>query len=598
LGTQSHQTATQSSDTESRTHQVRSEQVKIVYRHLPTLLVVNSVVAGAMVFALWDVVAQTGLMVWGGAMVLVLAARAALGWGYRRTALHSPHHLWAVGFTAGAGATGVLWGVVGAFMFPADSLDHQMFILFILMGMGAGAITSLTAYMPALHAYLPISLLPISVVLVRIGDPIHIALGIMTFAYVAGLTFFARTINRAFIDSLSLRFENIDLVQALSEQRDEAERANIAKSMFLAAASHDLRQPLQSLTLFASALNERIKYPEVSKIVGNINASVHALEQLFNALLDISRLDAGVLQPAVRHFRLQELLMRLVNDYAPEAEQKGLKLECPACEFVLRSDPTLLERILRNFISNAVRYTEQGVVRVDGVVRGDRVHIEVTDSGIGIPLDQQHEIFSEFYQLGNPERDRTKGLGLGLAIVDRVARLLEHPIHVQSAPGQGSRFSVEVPLGDPQHLLADLLADVVAEVDSALSDLVELRVMIVDDEISIREGMHTLLEQWGCAVIVSGSEDEAVAVAREAGSVPEAIIADYRLRAERTGVQAIERLRHEFGSAIPALIMSGDTAAERLREARASGYQLVHKPVQPAMLRTFLRNVRKQQRKS
>jgi signal transduction histidine kinase len=182
--------------------------------------------------------------------------------------------------------------------------------------------------MPAFYAFLPICLVPISVVLFDQGAPIHTALAVMTLAYVTGLSFFGRTLNRALTESLSLRFENVDLVHELSVQRDEAERANIAKSKFLAAASHDLRQPLHALRLFTSALDERIHYPEVRTIVSNINDSVHALESLFSALLDVSRLDAGVLQPSLQHFPLHELMTRLAKDYGPEAEAKGLRLEC------------------------------------------------------------------------------------------------------------------------------------------------------------------------------------------------------------------------------------------------------------------------------
>jgi signal transduction histidine kinase/CheY-like chemotaxis protein len=479
--------------------------------------------------------------------------------------------------------------VAGMFLFPPESLEYQLFILFILMGMGAGAISSLTAYMPAFYAFLPISLLPISVMLFRQSEPIHTALAVMTIAYVAALSFFGRTLNKALTESLSLRFENIDLVQELSVQRDEAERANIAKSKFLAAASHDLRQPLHALRLFTSALDERITFPDVRRIVSNINDSVHALEGLFSALLDVSRLDAGVLQPALRHFRLQELTARLTKDYGPEAEAKGLELDCMPCEAVVYSDPALLERILRNYVSNAIRYTDEGSVTIVCSEDAGSVRIEVRDTGIGIAPEQQRDIFKEFYQLDNPERDRTKGLGLGLAIVERVARLLDLPIEVHSTPGAGSAFSVTVPKGNPSRAGTDAAVRAAA----ATCDLAGLRVLVVDDEIGAREGMRTLLEQWGCDVTLAASEAEAIDATREADTLPEVIVMDFRLRDGRTGPQAIEKLKEQLGRDVPALIVTGDTAAERLREAKAGGYQLVHKPVQPAMLRAFLGNVRR-----
>jgi signal transduction histidine kinase/CheY-like chemotaxis protein len=576
----------------SHASRVRAEQVKVIYRYLPALIVINAVVGAAMVYGLWDVVSRAHLVIWASTMVGVLALRGASYALYRRHAASvSASRVWTRGFTIGSAASGALWGAVGVFLFPTDSLEYQLFILFILMGMGAGAVTSLTAYMPAFYAFLPICLLPISVVLFRQSEPIHTALAVMTLAYVAGLSFFGRTLNKALTESLSLRFENVDLVQELSVQRDEAERANIAKSKFLAAASHDLRQPLHALRLFTSALDERIRYPDVRKIVSNINDSVHALESLFSALLDVSRLDAGVLQPSLRHFRLEELLARLVKDYGPEAEAKGLRLERMPCDAVVHSDPALLERILRNYISNAVRYTHSGEV---GIVchTGDRdVRIEVRDTGIGIPADQQHEIFSEFHQLHNPERDRTKGLGLGLAIVDRVAKLLGHAIDVRSAPGAGSCFSVTVPRGEASRVLPDA-----APGRGAAGDLGGLHVVVVDDEIGAREGMRTLLEQWGCEVTAASSQEEALDAVHAQARVPDALIVDFRLRDGRTGPQAIEALSAELRAAIPALIVTGDTAPERLREAKACGYQLVHKPVQPAMLRAFLGSVGRRKR--
>lgn len=576
------------SNTKIYAEEIQAEQLKVIFRHLGPLLAINAVVAAALVFGLWDVVSRESLVSWLGVMCAVLALRAALYVAYRRPASDRTRKIWRTAFTVGSAAAGATWGIGSAFLLPSGSLEYQLFVLFILLGMGAGAVTSLTAYMPAFYGFLPVSLLPIAVVLFRMNDPIHIVLGVLAVLYVVGLSFFAHTINKALVESLSLRFQNIDLVRRLSEQRDEAERANVGKSKFLAAASHDLRQPLHALTLFTSALDERIRFPEVRRIVDNISASVRALEKLFNALLDISRLDAGVLQPEIRHFRLKDVLRRLVNAYVPEADAKNLVLVCGPCDAVVHSDPALLERILRNYISNAIRYTAKGEVRITCTTTENTVRIDVSDTGIGIPETHHREIFNEFYQLGNSERDRAKGLGLGLAIVDRVARLLNHPISVESSSGSGARFGVVVPLGDASRIVHEAPA----EGAGANHQLTGLCVVVVDDEISAREGMRALLEQWGCAVVTAGSEEDAVAAVRAANRVPDATIVDYRLRHERTGVQAIERLRREFGAAIPALIVTGDTAPERLREAQATNYPLVHKPVQPAALRAFLNKTR------
>lgn len=568
---------------------IRAEQCKLIYRYLPPLLAINTLVASALAFALWGIVAHERLVSWLGAMFALVALRAVLYVAYRRRATVVPVRRWLRWFTFGSGASGAMWGIAGLVLFAPDSLANQLLILFVLVGMAAGGLSSLTAYMPAFHAYLPASMLPIGGMLLWQNEPIQIALGFMVIVYVGALLFFGQTINGALIESLSLRFANVDLVEQLSLQRDEAQRANIGKSKFLAAASHDLRQPLHALTLFTSALDEQIKYPNTRRIVDNINAAARALEKLFNALLDISRLDAGVLQPELRHFALDDLLSGLVNEYTPEADSKALELVFSRSELIVHSDPALLERIVRNYLSNAIRYTERGQVRVACVAQGNDVRIDVIDTGIGIPAAQHAAIFDEFHQLGNRERDRAKGLGLGLSIVQRVARLLGHRIEVKSEVGRGARFSVTVPLGDADRVAADERL----RAGEAGWDLTGLCVVVVDDERSVREGMATLLAQWGCRVIAAASEEEAVVALRLAAARPEVIVADYRLRNDRTGVQAIKRFREEFGGDLPALIVTGDTAPERLRDASAGGHQLVHKPVQPALLRAFLRNARR-----
>lgn len=265
------------SDKGARARQIRGEQIRVVYRNLPLVLAGSVVIICGIVFGLWNVVPTKGLVLWACAIALITVSRAGLYWLYRRAAVDPVPDAWGRMFALGSAASGVLWGILGVFLFPHDSLEYQLFILFILVALGASSISSLTAYLPAFYAYFPVSMLPISVALIQLNDPIHIALGVMTITYVAVLSFFGRTINKVLTESLTLRFENVDLVKELSTQRDEAERANVSKSKFLAAASHDLRQSLHALTLFTSALDERIRYPEVRKIVANINASVRAL---------------------------------------------------------------------------------------------------------------------------------------------------------------------------------------------------------------------------------------------------------------------------------------------------------------------------------
>ena len=247
----------------------------------------------------------------------------------------------------------------------------------------------------------------------------------------------------------------------------------------------------------------------------------------------------------------------------------------------------LLETLLRNLISNALRYTHSGGIQVLCTNHNSDISIAIVDSGVGIPADQQQDIFREFYQLENPERDRSKGLGLGLAIVDRLATLLRHRITLDSAPGQGSRFSVTLPSGDAA-------AVVRVATESSQHDVSGLRIMVIDDEADVRIGMQAVLDAWGCHTIVAGSEEEAIEKTKHIKFLPQVIIVDHRLRNDQTGTQAIARLRHEWGADIPALIVTGDTAPDRLLEAQASGHTLMHKPLQPGKLRAYLRRVQRE----
>lgn len=398
-----------------------------------------------------------------------------------------------------------------------------------------------------------------------------------------------RQLQQEVDESVRLRNQNLDLVAELRKQKDEAEQANIAKSKFLAAASHDLRQPLHALALFTSILDESIQYPGVRKVVEQIRGSVEALQSLFNALLDISRLEAGVLKAEKLVFDLQCTLDKLANDFNPQAQEKDLVIEWPQCAETVYSDPTLLEQILRNYLSNALRYTETGLIRIECVEKSaGHITIRVVDTGVGIPEEEQRDIFREFHQLGNPQRDRSKGLGLGLAIVQRTAELLQHPIGLESRQGQGSCFyvTVERAIHSESHQFSE---------DESTVTRMEARachVMVIDDEINVLEGTQTLLELWGCQVTAATRLHELLGQL-DGLPQPQAIIADYRLQDGQTGLDAIKAIQTHYQSDIPALIVTGDTAADRLREVNNSGHQILHKPVAPARLRAFLNYIQR-----
>ncbi len=538
--------------------------------------------------ALWQRFEHLPLLVWCLAAVSVPLLRYVLVRRYRKQRPPAEQAArWANAMVFTALFDGVVWGIGGLLFMVPDSEPHQIFLLITITG--ASAILG-SSYWPRLnYAYaVPAGSLT-AVGLAWHGTNTTAAVAVALVIYLVVFHKMRQQGHQVHMRAIALHFENLDLVAQLRVQKDAAEQANVAKSKFLAAASHDLRQPLHALGLFTTALNERIRYPEVRSIVANINHCVAALGSLFEALLDVSRLDAGVVEPMRVHFALSTVLERLVVEYEPQARAKGLTFEITGGEQVLHSDPALVERILRNLFVNAIRYTPQGGVRVDAQGVGGQVEITVRDTGTGIPPDKREEIFREFVQLANPERDRTKGLGLGLAIVRRVATLLDGTVAVESEVGGGSLFRVRLPRGEP--------SAVAATVEEAPAfparPFAGWLIVVIDDEHTVREAMQVLLDGWGCVAITAEDAAGAASALRAAGRLPDAIVADYRLREGATGAQAIDQLQAEFGAAIPAFIITGDTAPERLQEARASGYLLLHKPVQPGKLRAVLASLQR-----
>ncbi|MBF0332578.1 MAG: PAS domain-containing protein, partial [Alphaproteobacteria bacterium] len=366
----------------------------------------------------------------------------------------------------------------------------------------------------------------------------------------------------------------------LRAAKEEAEEANLAKSKFLAAASHDLRQPVQSLLLLASALRTALDRHPAQRLVDHVTTSVQSLRQLLESLLDISRLDAGIVEADIRPVEIGELLDRLRDEYAPRAAAAGLRLRVVRRGGMVASDPVLLQRVLRNLIENAIRYTRKGGIVVGCRRRGDRLRIDVVDSGIGVPPEEHGRIFREFVQIDNPARDRNLGLGLGLSIVKRLAEVLGARIFVESTPGVGSRFSVEVPR-------------CASEVEPARPTVTEGRglagrVLIIDDEPLLRLALTLQLGDWGLEVMDAADADQAVRHVRFTGVAPDVVIADYRLADGRTGIEAIAAVTAVAGPPRHSVVLTGDTAPDRIAEVRRSGHHLLHKPVSPDVLRKRL----------
>lgn len=375
-----------------------------------------------------------------------------------------------------------------------------------------------------------------------------------------------RNLTAASVRDVTERHES---AAALSRALAAANDANIGKSRFLAAASHDLRQPLQATGLYLDVLLQRSGDEAVHEVGAKINQSLAVMGELLDALLDISKLDSGSVVPEITTFPVQNVLNGIVAAVSPQAQERGLSLLAPPSTFYVRSDRALLQRIVENFVTNAVRYTDEGEVRLLCTRVGGDVRIDVTDTGIGIPDDALGSIFEEYMQLDNPVRDRRKGLGLGLSIVKQIARLLDHDIGVVSEPGVGSTFSISVPGVAAPKEVEDPTSRAKAHSTS--------KVLFVDDDPAIVDAIEMMLEGAGLDVRTALDGDAALALI-DGGFQPDILISDYRLPGY-DGVEVTRRVRERTRADLPTIIMTGDTSAQEIQMANLSRCRVLHKPV-------------------
>ena len=566
---------------------VRAAQIRSIYRNTPPGLVATSVALGGftIVLANIDAVSVQGAVVLVALIVAQTVARLLLTRAHLRSAEVDRHWRdWGRRFTAGATVGGLTIGGGVAWIMSTGRVDLQTLSLLLVCVFTSGAVVAFGAYLPAFISFFIAASIAPMIWLLMHGGVLYNSLAVMYVIWFFAVTELARRTAASFTESVMLRFENLDLVENLQREKLAAEQANAAKSRFLAAASHDLRQPVHALSLFVAAMRPRTMDDEARELLDHIDDSVRAMSGLFGGLLDISRLDAGVVEVNRGPIAVQPLLERVCHDFEVLANAKGLQLVLHECSMSVMSDALLLERILRNIIANAITYTDRGRVVVGCRRRREHVSIQVWDTGRGIPADEQEHVFQEFYQLGNPERDRTKGVGLGLAIVRRLTQLLGHTLTVRSELRKGSLFEVSAPYADAAAALGAQTGEFAAPFLAHGQGLI----LVIDDEMAIQIAMKSLLESWGYEAITAGSCDEMLERIATHGTAPRLIISDYRLRDNASGIDAIERLRSEYTDEIPGMLITGDTAADRLKEAQESGFLLLHKPVPNHRLRASI----------
>jgi CheY-like chemotaxis protein/anti-sigma regulatory factor (Ser/Thr protein kinase) len=381
-----------------------------------------------------------------------------------------------------------------------------------------------------------------------------------------------------------------DAVRDVEEARQAAEAANLSKTRFLAAASHDLLQPMNAARLFVSILRQQ-QTPDTdqAQLVKRVDRSLGAAEELLSALLDISKLDSGMYRPEPEAICVPELFEQLRRRFKALAANRDLRLRVHPQERYVYSDRKLLYRILQNFLANAIRYTESGGVLLGCRVRGDCLRFSVWDTGVGIEEADCTAIFQEFHRLEYAQRLDEKGLGLGLAICDRIARMLNHRIDLRSRPGRGSCFSISVPLASPAEIESRARPSEEAAEQSPLENLV---VLCVDNEPDILDGMKMLLERWGCTVRLAANRAQAEQQVRQHGA-PDFVLVDYHLAEKGNGLDVVRHLDQQLGTTLPAIVITADRSIRLEDETRARGYGLLRKPIKPATLRTLITNMLK-----
>ena len=573
-----------------KSEQVERELLTIGFRAYPRGLVNGFFFASVTITIMWVKMPHDFLAAWLALFVAVLGLRLAMARVFlARAQPAETFPTWTRRAAIGYGATGLMWGLLGAASIHF-AFEEKVYILWVgfLIALFAVLQSQTTGSKPlVLRSFVVCALSPIMVVSFLEPSPFYwqrlafeLAIGVI--ALLAG-----RAGNRNVADSIAMRFENLELLHELTLQKDELHRANQAKTRFLAAASHDLRQPMQAVVLLVESLRERVGDVETQRIVKSIRSSVTSMAALLNAILDVSKYDVSSVKPMRRHFRANELLERLRASFAAKAEEQRLELRFVKSTAVVETDPELLFRILCNITENALKYTERGTVLVGCRRRPDGVAFEVRDTGPGIAEAELAHIFREFYQVEASQRNRADGLGLGLAIVERTAKLLGHPLAVRSQPGHGAMFSVLVPYGDE-----DLLqAPPAPEADA--TSLQGFNVLVIEDEKDIRAAMSILLESWGCETMSASSGDEALGMLGGRMMTPDIVLADFQLPGKLDGIDAIGEVRKRHPAA-RGILMSGDLAAQTARKAEGSGLRLLHKPVRPARLRSLLGSLRRE----
>ena len=556
---------------ERRRERVLAGVIGTVYRQVPQSVLGTTVLAIALVAALWQARPAELLLGWLAAVLVEGAVRLKAASAFAASA-HLLDHVqrWARRWVLQAALAGALWGAAAPLFFSPDDPTHQIVLVAVVLGVAFGSLTLYATHRPALLSFLPLALLPLTGRLVAEGSPSYYAAAVIMLVLLVIAYLFGRNYSSAIYASVRNNYENEVLVdQLISEKRaaDEArgvaETATLSKTRFLAAASHDLRQPLQAIGIYVALLRKRVQGP-VAPLVGNLSSAVDSLSRLVEELLEVSRLDAGAIQPRLQAVAIDDLLKELEQEFTPMAAAKGLRLRVRKSGAAILTDQLLLLRVLRNLLSNAIKYTRSGGVLVAARLRGRMLSIEVWDTGPGIKDKEQDRIFDEFYrgESGKSERG-SGGFGLGLSIVKRICGLLQHPLTMTTRAGLGTRFRVEGPLAAPP-------ARRTREAQPAepvIRRLAGFTVVVIEDNEEILNSMTRLLRSWGADITSATSFNASLVRKLSLHPRVDLILADHNLGDSHvTGVEAAFRIRELVGQAVPVIMLTAVQSMEVLLE--------------------------------
>lgn len=554
----------------SRSAEVEDELVRLHYRQIPAIAIAPTAGAYYTAWVLWGTVPDVYLQVGLVAVTALALVRVVLFIRFRRAAEEERSRpRWRAYAVIAAALSGCVWGSAAVFLYPIESSEYQIFLHVLLALVPIIPVAALAVYLPAFFAYFLPCILPFIATLAQNGGtPQRLTALLLTMMMVAMIVF-ARRYAGSLAESVSLRLE-------LARRNQALEQSNGEKARLIATASHDLRQPVHAMGMYLESLRRQSPRPAADWFAF-FDHALASLRGMLEHMLDLTRLDANVVEPQVTEFSARDLLDRLHAEFSPHAARRRLEFRIRGRDVSIRTDRSLLERIVRNLIANAFDATTKGGILIACRARADCVLIQVWDTGVGIPPDQWRSIFEEFTRLRHAEVRKQEGLGLGLAIVRRLCGLLGHEIRVSSRPGRGTVFTVDVGRGAES-------AGGRCQSESWETGLEGVSVLVVDDDEHVLSATSRLLARWGCVAGVAKDSDSAIAQVRSSGRIPQVLVIDHHLGDGVFAPQVIARLESECGARPQVIVITADTAAQRIREAFVAGHVVLHKPVAPAQL--------------